>query len=141
MKPSLKYGIFTGVYLILYFLLISLFGLQSNPIYSFFNVIILFMGIYYALLDISKGKYQLKYLDGIKTGLMTGVYATIIFTLFFGFYADNNPKFIRDLIHHAGMDVNFAILILTVGTMGAVSTMITTFLLMQYFKRKLRVTK
>lgn len=135
-RPSLKHGIFTGIFLILYFLLISLFDLSTNPVYSFFNVFICGMGIYFALNEQNKKKKGFKYITGFKTGLLTGFYATVIFSIFFAFYANYTPGFAQKLTDYIGFDIAFGLLVATVAVMGLASVLIITFTLMQVLKRK-----
>ena len=59
----IKYGLAIGTALIAYFLILSLFGAHTNPIYSLLNGVLAGYGIYegikhYKLLKGEKFKYQ-----------------------------------------------------------------------------------
>ena len=81
---SLRFGLVTSAILIAYFLVLALFDLHKNPLYSLFNSIITSFGIYEVirlrkLQDINTFSYA----EGFKTGIFTGFIATLIFTGFF----------------------------------------------------------
>ena len=90
-----RFGIMISGLLIAFFLILSLFKVHSNPIYSLFNAVITAFGIYEA---IKSYKYRegnaFNYINGFKVGLITGFIATVLFTIFFTFYATElNPDF------------------------------------------------
>jgi len=102
MKKSsipVKYGLAISIGLIAYFLICSLFGIHINPIYSLFNSVITGIGIFAALKQYrlhSDGKFY--YQKGFVIGLLTGFYASVIFTIFFAIYSTEiNPEFLNQL--------------------------------------------
>ena len=69
---SLRFGLATSAILIAYFLVLGLFNLHINPLYSLFNFVIIGLGVYEVvrlrkLQDIETFSYS----EGFKTGLFT----------------------------------------------------------------------
>lgn len=142
MKSSaipLRYGVILGVILIVYFLILSLFGLHTYVWFSLANAVFTGIGIFIATRDFKAKKKNFRYHKGFVAGLKTGFIATVIFTVFFAIYASNiNPSFTDELLStwHAlpVSGTGFGQIILVVATMGFVSTFILTFVCMQLFK-------
>jgi len=134
-RISLTYGIITGIVLIVYFLILGIIGWNSNPFFSFVNAGICAIAIFLAIKNRSRidGK-KFKYQNGFATGLLTGFYATIIFTIFFGFYYTNNTDFANKLLDKISLNPQEGILIFSVAIMGFASTLVVTLAIMQLFK-------
>ena len=134
----IKFGLFISIGLIVYFLLISLFDAHTNPFFSFFNPVIVGIGMFLAINAYKKkkgGKY--KYQKGFKTGVITGFLATIIFTIFFAFYATElEPDFIEKMLARWDSDwyINIGMIIFTVALMGFATTVVLTLAFMQILK-------
>lgn len=132
------YGLVVAAGLIAYFLLLSIFGLHTNPIYSVFNMVITAAGIYLAITKYRRDKGQkFKYQKGFMTGVGTGFIATIIFTIFFGVYSTElNPDFVQELLADWGSDwfMNIGMLLFTVALMGFASTFVLSLAFMQLLK-------
>ena len=133
-----RFGIAISGSLIAYFLILSLFGLHTNPAYSLFNGVITAFGIYESIksFKLSEGD-MFNYTNGFTTGIVAGFVATIIFTIFFTFYGTEiNPDFLGKLLkvfkgeYHVGIgSVAF-----TVAIMGFATTVVLTLAFMQLFK-------
>ena len=79
-----KYGVYIAIGLIAYFLILSLFGVQTNPVFSLGNGVIVAFGLYRAMKIYKEEKRkEFDYQKGFMTGLLTGFNATLIFTAFF----------------------------------------------------------
>lgn len=138
-KVALKYGIFVTSILIAYFLILRLFGLHENPFLRLFNGVAMAIGIYYAI------KYYklltgdaFTYVDGFKTGLITGFVATILFTLFMAVYMFHlDPEFTQKLLGEwfKNYGVGAGILVFIILIEGLASTVILTLTFMQIFKK------
>tara|TARA_R110002051_G_scaffold10175_11_gene38888 strand:+ start:99273 stop:99752 length:480 start_codon:yes stop_codon:yes gene_type:complete len=132
----IRYAIAIGGLLIAYFLIISLFGWHTNPLFSLFNGVITGIGIY----EVIKG-YKLRkgnafeYSDGFSVGVVAGFAATIFFTFFFGVYAGNiAPEFLDNLIGPWGGTTSLGVVLFTVAIAGFATTIVTTLSFMQLFK-------
>lgn len=129
-----RYGTITGIFLIVYFILLGALGLITSPIYSVVNAFICAVGIFMA---ISKASEQddFTYEKGFKTGLMTGVYGTIIFTAFFAVFGMKSEGLVADLIQSIEIiNLNYGLLLLTVAVLGLISVYVVTLILMKAFK-------
>lgn len=140
---SIRYAIVISGLLISYFLIISLFGWHTNPLFSLFNGVITGFGIY----EVIKG-YKLRekeaftYAKGFTTGIVTGFIATLLFTLFFGIYAGNiNPEFTDSFMGPWGSSTSLGIILFTVAIGGFATTAVFTLSFMQLFKKSWNTTK
>lgn len=135
---SVKYGLIISAGLIAYFLIIAMFGAHTNPVFSLFNPVIVGLGMFAAITAYKKKKGgKFKYQKGFRTGLVTGFLATIIFTIFFAFYATElEPNFIDDLLSMWESDwyINIGMVIFTVALMGFATSVVLTLAFMQGFK-------
>lgn len=141
MKKStipLIYGVFVAIGLIAYFLLLSVFGLHTNPLFSVFNIVITGVGMYLAITKYRAEKgAKFKYQKGFMAGLSTGFIATFIFTGFFGIYATElNPGFLSEILAMWETDwfVNIGMLLFTVAIMGFATSFVLSLAFMQLLK-------
>ncbi|WP_029037344.1 DUF4199 domain-containing protein [Salinimicrobium xinjiangense] len=134
----LMYGIYIAIALIAYFLLLSLFGLHTNPAYSIFNLVITGVGIFLAIKHYKEKKGgKFKYQKGFVAGLMAGFIATFLFTGFFALYTSElNPNFQDQLITMWETDwfVPIGMLIFSVALMGFATSLVVTLAIMQLYK-------
>ena len=138
-----RYAIAISGLLISYFLIISLFGWHTNPLFSLFNGVITAFGIYEAI----KG-YKLRkgdtftYADGFSTGIVTGFLATLFFTIFFGIYAGNiSPTFTDNFMGPWGSSTSLGLILFTVAICGFATTAVLTLSFMQLFKPSWNLSK
>jgi hypothetical protein len=134
----LIFGSVIAIGLIVYFLILSIFGVHVNPLYSLFNPVIVGIGMFASILYYKnkKGK-KFKYQKGFSTGLKAGSISTIIFTLFFGIYATElSPDYLERLLEMWESDwyINIGMVIFTVALMGFVTTVVLTLTFMQILK-------
>ncbi len=138
LSVPLLYGVFIAIGLIAYFLLLSLFGLHTNPAFSIFNMVITAVGIFLAVRKYMYNKGpKFKYQKGFVVGLTSGFIATILFTFFFAIYATEiQPGFPQELITMWETDwfVNLGMLVFTVALMGFASTFVVSLAIMQLYK-------
>ncbi|OQD44468.1 DUF4199 domain-containing protein [Croceivirga radicis] len=134
----IRFGLVTAAVLIAYFLILSLMGKHTNIFYSLFNGVITGFGIHETIkyTKIREGN-NFSYGDGFKSGLITGFVATLLFTVFFAFYATElNTVFLEKLSDVWAKDYgNFkAIVFFTVAIMGMATTVVLTLAFMQLYK-------
>ena len=136
---ALKYSIYVTAALIAYFLIVKLVDLHENPWLRIFNGVIMASGIYYAIkyFKLKLGD-NFTYVDGFKTGLLTGFLATIMFTAFmtiYMFHLDTafTEKILEDWFENYdnGRGVLVAVLIIE----GFASAVVLTLTFMQLFKK------
>lgn len=139
----IRFGIYIGIALIAYFLLLSLLHLHTNPVYSFFNSIITAVGIYSAIKQYKlKQGSDFEYPKGFSTGIIAGFIATLIFSIFFLVYSTEiNPSFLDKLLvfFEGKLDLKIGLLVFVVAIMGFASTVVVTLTCMQYFKNSWNV--
>ena len=139
MTTPMRYSCYTAMALIVYFLILSLFGLHINPLFSLCNGLILGVGLFKTIQHIKLEKgIDYSYYDGFGAGMLMGFAATLIFTLFFGLYATHiAPDFLNRLIS-TWIEVHnttVGIVLFVVAIMGFASTIVLTLSFMQLFKR------
>lgn len=134
----IQYGVITGVLLIIYFLLLSMVGLHTEPLFSLLNGVITGAGIYLSIKAYRNYKQsKFKYQKGFMAGMVTGFVATIIFTFFFGIYASNfDDNFMKELItsFETNSETSLGLLLFVVAIMGIATTFVLTLSFMQLFK-------
>jgi len=138
LKIPILYGAIIAICLAAYFLILSLFGLHVNPVYSIFNGVIMAAGLFLALKAYKKSKgNKFKYQKGFSVIFITGVNATVIFLIFFGLYATEfNPRFLDDLISMWATfyNTNIGIVLFTIALMGFSTSIVLALAYMQLFK-------
>lgn len=141
----IRLGIVISGCLIAFFLILSLFGLHTKPVFSLFNGIIVGFGIYEA---IRYNKLELgdkfSYSAGFTTGIISGFLATLIFTVFFLFYATEvEPSFLSNLLVVFKGDYNVGIGLVTfvVAIMGFATTVVLTLNSMQLLKKSRNIAQ
>ncbi|MFD0931775.1 DUF4199 domain-containing protein [Psychroflexus salinarum] len=139
---SVRFGIALASSLIAYFLVLSLFGLHTNPFFSLFNGVITGFAIYEA---IRYKRIELKsnysYTEGFQAGIVTGFLATVIFTVFMAVYVTEvDPNFISNIAETFSKSYNIGVGIFsfTVLLSGFATTVVLTLSFMQLFKHKLK---
>ncbi|WP_298548448.1 DUF4199 domain-containing protein [uncultured Aquimarina sp.] len=148
MKKStipVKYGVMIAIGLIAYFLILSLIGVQTNPIFSLGNGIIVAFGLYKAIKDykLEKGN-AFEYQKGFMAGLFTGFNATLIFTVFFAIYVTNiNTNFLPEMLANwsSHYHVGVGIVVFVAAIMGFATTFVLTLSFMQLFKDSWNIRK
>lgn len=136
---SVRFGLVTSAMLIAYFLILSLFHKHVNPAFSFFNAIITAFGIFEAVrLKKNENLEAFTYGEGFKTGIMTGFIATLVFTVFFLFYATEiYPAFLSELLQSikGGFSIDIGMVTFVVAVMGFATTVVAVLTVMQFFKK------
>jgi drug/metabolite transporter (DMT)-like permease len=135
---GIRYGLFTAVGMILYFLVASLLKLIDRIEFSFLNAIILAVGICMAIANYKRYRHdRMPYLHGFGTGIITAMVASLAFGLFFIIYAGVLNPHIMDGIRAAdlfGFDLSVTIAFLAILLQGAMSGVIIALIAMQYYK-------
>jgi hypothetical protein len=142
---AVKYGVFTTIALIAYFLIIKLLGQHTNPWFRMVNGLFMAYGIYVAIKrykSISGGGFN--YTNGFKVGLITGFLATFLFALFMGVYmfhidVDFMNTLLKDWFHNS--DYGGGILIFVILVEGLASSTILTLTFMQVLKNSTKVVQ
>ena len=138
----IRFGIVIGGLLIAYFLILSLLGWNTNPIFSLFNAVITSFGIYETIkiYKLKKGS-SFNYINGFKIGLVAGVVGAFVFTSFFAIYiTELNPSFYEQITANLKMKISPGLMIFSVLLMGIVTSIVLTLSFMQLFKRSNNIT-
>ncbi|WP_418512450.1 DUF4199 family protein [Corallibacter sp.] len=135
---AVKYGVFTAVMLIAYFLILKLCDLHNNPWFRLFNGLIVAYGVYAAIkyYKVTSGT-TFNYTNGFKAGLLAGFFATFLFTLFMAIYLFHlDVDFKNNLLKDWFQDYNQGggILIFIILIEGLSSSAILALAFMQLFK-------
>lgn len=141
----IKYGTYIAIGLIAYFLILALIGLQTNPIFSLGNGVIVAIGLYYAMKNYKIEKAEtFEYQKGFMTGLLTGFNATLIFTVFFAIYVTNiHTSFLPEMLANwsSHYHVGVGIVVFVAAIMGFATTFVLTLSFMQLFKESWNPSK
>ncbi len=140
---AIKYGVLTTLGLIVYFLIIKLFDLHTNPWFRLINGLVMAYGIYAAI-----KRYKLisgttfNYINGFKVGILTGFLATFVFAFFMGIYMFHfDTAFMDTLLKDWFSDASYGggILIFVIIVEGLASTAILALTYMQIFKNSTKI--
>ena len=135
----IRFGLVTSAVLIAYFLVLALVDKHTNPAFSFVNALITGFGIYEAVrLSKLEDPDNFSYGEGFKTGIITGFVATIIFTVFFLFYATEvNSAFLSELLQEikGGFNADIGMVTFVVAIMGFATTVVSSLTVMQLLKK------
>ena len=140
-SQSLKFGIYTGLGLIFYFLLMKVLGFHKYLELHYLNMIFLFFGLLYSIKKIKLISGELKYFEGLKIGILVTLTSIIIFNLFlliYEFFID--PSFLtllQDKLSFGFVKSPAATSFIVFGIIfieGLSSGFIITYILMQYYK-------
>lgn len=143
LSVALKYGLIIAVSLIAYFLILRMFDMHHNPWLRLANGIFMAAGIYFAIKNY-KFKYnaEFTYVDGFKTGLLTGFIATGVFIVFMAIYMFHLDKEFTQGILDKWVDTadrGGGLLIIVLLVEGLASTAVLTLTCMQIFKKSQHV--
>jgi len=138
----IRFAIALTASLIAYFLVLSLFNLHTNVMFSLFNGVITGFATYEAIRyrRIEMGD-QYNYTHGFTTGLITGFLASILFTIFMAIYATEiNPNFLNELVTDFAKhyDVGVATFAFIVLLMGLATSVVLTLAFMQLYKNPIK---
>lgn len=142
MKRTIPYAILTGGALIAYFLLMKLFGLETNFFLRIFNLFIMIGGIFllYRNTFIRDGREneQIGYVQGLLMGLQLTVISVAIFIVFLGIYIRFFDPGFMEILESTGLwatsGLSPSAIVLGIMMEGVASGLIVSFTLMQYFK-------
>ena|SRR5690554_665813 len=140
MKRTIPYALLTGGALIAYFLLMKLFGLETNFYLRIFNFVIMIAGIFllYRNTFIRGSHERVGYLAGLLMGLQLTVIAVGMFIAFLGIYIRFIDPGFMEIIESTGLwatsEISIAQAVLGILIEGLASGFIVSFMLMQYFK-------
>ena len=137
-KKTIKYGVFIAIGLILYFLLVRLFGLHENPWLRLLNGAIVAFGIYRVIKDVKKESgVNFNYFEGFKAGIFAGFVATLLFTFFMAIYIFHideafGKKIMEMSLGSVSREPGLLLFIILIE--GFASTVVLSLLFMQKFK-------
>ena len=144
MKRTVPYALITAGILIAYFLLMKLLGLETNLYLRALNIVIMIGAIYilYRNTFIRDNDTRVGYLQGLMMGIWFTVLSVAIFSIFLGIYIHFfDPGFI-EIIDGAGLWANsgssIGLSIMGILIEGLAGGFILSFILMQYFKSKIK---
>jgi hypothetical protein len=134
---GVRYGLFTSVGMMLYFVVASLLGLTSRIEFSFLNFGIMAVGVCLAIANFKRYKHdRMPYLQGFGTGIITAAVSSLAFGFFFIGVTALRPD-IMDQIHARdlfGLELSALIAFLAILLQGAMVGVIISLVAMQYFK-------
>lgn len=144
-KPSVfslstEVGLITSISLMVFFLTMKLFNLHEILLFRYFNFIFLLSGMLIVFNQFNKktkGK-GIDYLTGISLGVRFSLAAVVPFAIFMGIFLTLDEGFMTFIKKTAefGSYLNPVIAAGAICIEGIGAGVITTFMMMQYFKEK-----
>ena len=141
-KIGLKYGLFTALSLIAYFLLMKVFGLTHIIELRFLNGLIMATGVTLAVRALKNIRHgNLGYFEGLGVGALTSIIGTTIFAAFMVVYIKTFDDTLLKVL--SGNDYVGERMAITPGVVvfivlmleGVISGFMVSFIAMQWFKR------
>jgi len=136
MTNYIKYGLFTSLALIIYFLSMKLFGLETNFYLRFLNFLIIIVAIY-ALIKQELKKPEATYFSTLINGISMTVVTVLTFLVFLAVYIKFiDPSFIEvmEASNIWGNQLSVAQASVAIFIEGMASGLVITFAWLQYFK-------
>ena len=137
-KTAARYGIFTALASIAYFLLMKAFGLLDQIQYSFLVGVILSIGICLAIAQYKRqNDLRITYLSGLGVGFVTSLVSSVLFGAFVSIYSMFDKTFVtamqaRDLF---GLDLSMAaVCFIGILLQGVMIGSFVGYIAMMYFK-------
>jgi hypothetical protein len=98
-RLAMSYGIFIGIALIAYFLLMHIMGLTKHVELRYFNLVIVMVAVVMAIRHLKRAKHgMINYLEGLGLGFATAAVGAIIFMIFFFIFINLiSPDFLNVL--------------------------------------------
>jgi len=147
MKKSntIKYALIIAAALIVYFLIIDGIGYGAESYLSFFNAVIVGVGLFFVIRDQYRyNKDSFEYMEGFLAGIKAGFIATTIYTLFMAIYLfEINPDLAKELqeqVTIAGNGIKAALL-LFIFLSGIATSIVTSLLIIPIYKKSWNTKK
>lgn len=143
LSKGIMFGIYAGLALIVYFLLMKLFGLEKVFALRLFNFVILSGAIYllfrrmFVLSETKSNDFS--YFDGLIGGLTVTFISVLMFVIFMGIYISFWDQGFMEVLEESGIwGSNFGVAeaVIAILIEGFVSGGIISFVFMQYFKKE-----
>jgi hypothetical protein len=134
-RISESYGLRIALGLIAFFLIMKVAGLAHEVELRLLNVVILVVGVYYALKKFKQThEDHLNYFRGLITGVATGAVGSLIFAAFLFIYMKLDSGMMQQVIDHdpMGRYLNPYIAAFIVALEGLFSGLLATFVLLNW---------
>lgn len=147
-NTNTKAGLYTALGMIFYFVIMRLLNLHNFLELHYLNIVVLFLGLRYAIKRIILKEGEIKYFEGLKAGIVVTLISIIIFNIFMVIYETViDPSFLEFLKENIHLGNEFSSQQTIFNVMGILtieglsSGFIMTFILMQYYKSESSETK
>lgn len=135
---GVRYGLYTSIFMMVYFVAASFIKLTERIEFSFLNGVILAVGVCFAIVQFKRSRDgRMAYLAGFGTGIITAIVASVAFAFFFILYAGVINPHIMDGLQAQdlfGYELSVTIAFLAIILQGAMAGMIVSLIAMQYYK-------
>ncbi len=138
MGNFIKYGLYLGITLIAYFVLIDLLGQADKIYFSFVNAILTAGSLYLAMRDVYKHEQEeFKYMDGFQAALVAGLIGSTIFTVFMAIYFfEIRPELADDIMAQITVPGSSKMaLVLFVFLSGVATSVVSALIIIPIFKK------
>ncbi len=131
------YGFIIGLALIVYFLFMRMFNLETFVELRFLNLAIVLGGMYWMYYNLFKKQPGVHtYFEGIASGVQAVLIATLTLVVFLQAFMYFNPDFIQSINDRGlwGQDMTVITMGFVIGFEGFFSGFLLSYLMMQFFK-------
>ncbi|RDC63580.1 DUF4199 domain-containing protein [Adhaeribacter pallidiroseus] len=138
-KTGFRYGVYAAIAMMIYFLILKLFGLDKNDTVRFlamiFIVVAATMGIYYFSKHKTKGMF---YLNGLGIGFLVGLVGSVLYGIFlflYSYFIDQNFMADLRLMDFFGSNLSPLMIFGANSLLGIMVGTFTGYITMMYFDR------
>ncbi|MDQ3292703.1 MAG: DUF4199 domain-containing protein [Bacteroidota bacterium] len=138
-KTGFRYGIYGGIAMILYFLILLVIGLDKNDTVRFLAMVFIIiasgMGIYYYSKHKTKGMF---YLNGLGIGFLVGLVGSVLYGIFlfiYSFFIDQTFTADLRLMDFFGSNLSPLMIFGANSLLGIIVGTFTGYITMMYFDR------
>lgn len=138
-RTGFRYGIYGGIAMIVYFLILVLFGLEGNETLRILNhifmAIAVCMAIFYFTRHPSKGS---RYLSGLGIGFIVGLVSAVIYGIFmflYSYFIDQNYSADLRVQDYFGSQLSPLMIFGMTALMGLIVGAVVGYITMMYFDR------
>ncbi|MDQ4139174.1 MAG: DUF4199 domain-containing protein [Bacteroidota bacterium] len=144
-KTGFRYGIYGGLAMMIYFLILKVIGLDKNDTVRFlamvFIIIASTMGIYYFSKHKTKGMF---YLNGLGIGFLVGLVGSVFYGIFlfiYSYFIDQSFTADLRLMDFFGSNLSPLMIFGANSLLGMIVGTFTGYITMMYFDRSRREAK
>ncbi|QNF34855.1 DUF4199 domain-containing protein [Adhaeribacter swui] len=144
-KTGLRYGIYGGIAMVIYFIILKIIGLDKNDTVRFLSMIFVVIASAMAIFYFSKHKTKgMFYLNGLGIGFLVGLVGSVFFGIFlfvYSYFIDQSFLSSLRLMDFFGSNYSPLMIFGANSLLGIIIGTFTGYITMMYFDRSRHESK